>query len=138
MLHCILARGQGIALPGSLPFTAASCSVPPKLCRLLSDPCSNSPSPLSYLTHTSCIIPFPPSPRVIVNSAKLIAEKIDRTGFEAGYDWCISCLRDVGCTKLANEVHLAKASKFLSSKEFEAAISVFKVGGASGVAVQQA
>ena len=62
-----------------------------------------------------------------MNSAKLIAEKIDRTGFEAGYDWCISCLRDVGCTKLANEVHLAKASKFLSSKEFEAAISVFKV-----------
>ena len=66
--------------------------------------------------------------RVIVNSAKLIAEKIDRNGFQAGYDWCIACLRDVGFTKLANEVHLAKASKFLSSKEFEAAIGVFKVG----------
>ena len=96
------------------------------------------PSPLRTSPTPRRIIPVPPSRRVIVNSAKLIAEKIDRTGFEAGYDWCISCLRDVGCTKLANEVHLAKASKFLSSKEFEAAISVFKVGGASGVAVQQA
>ena len=64
-----------------------------------------------------------------MNSAKLIAEKIDRNGFEPGYDWCISCLRDVGFTKLANEVHLAKASKFLSSKEFESAIGVFKVRG---------
>ena len=33
----------------------------------------------------------------------------------------------MGFTKLANEVHLAKASKYLSSKEFEAAIGVFKV-----------
>ena len=71
---------------------------------------------------------FPQLCRVIVNSAKLIAEKIDRNGFEAGYDWCTSCLRDVGFVKLANEVHLAKASKFLSSKEFDAAIGVFKVG----------
>jgi len=68
-----------------------------------------------------------------VNSAKLIAEKIDRNGFQAGYDWCIACLRDVGFTKLANEVHLAKASKFLSSKEFEAAIAVFKVSGQRGL-----
>ena len=56
--------------------------------------------------------------RVIVNSAQLIAEKIDRNGFEHGYDWCISCLREAGegYTRLANEVHLAKASKFLSNK----------------------
>lgn len=67
--------------------------------------------------------------RVIVNSAQLIAEKIDRNGFEHGYDWCISCLREAGegYTRLANEVHLAKASKFLSNKEFESAIQVFKV-----------
>jgi len=64
--------------------------------------------------------------RCIVNSAQLIAEKIDRNGFEAGYDWCVAQLRDSGYTKLANEVELAKATKFMSYKEFEAAIGVFK------------
>ncbi len=88
--------------------------------------------------HGSFLIPpslllLPPHPRrVIVNSAKLIAEKIERNGFDAGYDWCVASLRDAGCTKLANEVHLAKASKFLANKEFEAAIGVFKVRGRGG------
>lgn len=68
-----------------------------------------------------------PFRRTIVNSAQLIAEKIDRSGFEAGYDWCVQQLRDANLTRLANEVSLAKASKFLNNKEFESAISVFKV-----------
>jgi hypothetical protein len=68
-----------------------------------------------------------PCQSVITNSARLIAEKIDRGGFEPGYDWCVQQLRDAGLTRLANEVSLAKASKFLANKEFEAAINVFKV-----------
>eukprot|EP00798_Chlamydomonas_sp_ICE-L_P011789 gene11790-14911_t len=64
--------------------------------------------------------------RCIVSAAQLIAEKIDRTGFEAGYDWCISQLRERSYIKLANEkVELAKTSKFLSNNDFEAAVGVF-------------
>lgn len=64
--------------------------------------------------------------RCIVSSAQLISEKIDRNGFDVGYDWCISQLRERSYIKLANEVELAKASKFLANKEFEAAVGVFK------------
>eukprot|EP00199_Chlamydomonas_sp_CCMP681_P001067 CAMPEP_0119114344 /NCGR_PEP_ID=MMETSP1180-20130426/47219_1 /TAXON_ID=3052 ORGANISM="Chlamydomonas cf sp, Strain CCMP681" /NCGR_SAMPLE_ID=MMETSP1180 /ASSEMBLY_ACC=CAM_ASM_000741 /LENGTH=751 /DNA_ID=CAMNT_0007102849 /DNA_START=106 /DNA_END=2357 /DNA_ORIENTATION=- len=65
--------------------------------------------------------------RCIVSAAQLIAEKIDRQGgFQAGYDWCAEQLRNSGLPKLANEVELAKASKYLSNKDFEAAIAVFK------------
>jgi intraflagellar transport protein 88 len=39
---------------------------------------------------------------------------------------CAEQLRSEGHTRLANEVELAKASKFLSNKEFEAAVAVFK------------
>jgi len=63
---------------------------------------------------------------VIVQSAQLISDKIDRNGFEAGFDWCTQELRTAGLIKLANEVQLAKASKFLAEKDFERAISIFK------------
>ncbi len=46
---------------------------------------------------------------------------------QAGYDWCAEQLRAAGLVRLANEVELAKASKFMATKEFEAAINVFKV-----------
>jgi len=42
---------------------------------------------------------------------------------------CVEQLRAAGYVRLANEVELAKASKFLSNKEFESAIAVFKVRG---------
>ncbi|KAL6751897.1 hypothetical protein V8C86DRAFT_2529579 [Haematococcus lacustris] len=67
--------------------------------------------------------------RGIVSSAQLISEKIDRQGgFQAGFDWCAEQLRaaGAGAARLANEVELAKASKFLANKDFEAAIEVFK------------
>lgn len=41
---------------------------------------------------------------------------------------CVEQLRAAGYVRLANEVELAKASKFLGNKEFENAIAVFKVG----------
>jgi len=41
---------------------------------------------------------------------------------------CVQQLRAAGYVRLANEVELAKASKFLGNKEFESAIAVFKVG----------
>eukprot|EP00200_Dunaliella_tertiolecta_P002646 CAMPEP_0202352668 /NCGR_PEP_ID=MMETSP1126-20121109/8762_1 /ASSEMBLY_ACC=CAM_ASM_000457 /TAXON_ID=3047 /ORGANISM="Dunaliella tertiolecta, Strain CCMP1320" /LENGTH=799 /DNA_ID=CAMNT_0048944913 /DNA_START=62 /DNA_END=2461 /DNA_ORIENTATION=+ len=65
--------------------------------------------------------------RCIVNSAQLISEKIEKAGYAAGYDWCVEQLRAAGYMRLANEVELAKASKFLmGNKEFESAIAVFK------------
>uniref|UniRef100_A0A7S0WZJ3 Uncharacterized protein n=1 Tax=Chlamydomonas leiostraca TaxID=1034604 RepID=A0A7S0WZJ3_9CHLO len=65
--------------------------------------------------------------RCIVSAAGLISEKIDRQGgYAAGYDWCAEQLRTEGHARLANEVELAKASKFLANKEFEAAVAVFK------------
>ncbi|KAF5826309.1 hypothetical protein DUNSADRAFT_3650, partial [Dunaliella salina] len=64
--------------------------------------------------------------RCIVNSAQLISEKIEKAGYAAGYDWCAEQLRTAGYVRLANEVELAKASKFLGNKEFESAIAVFK------------
>ncbi|KAG1678869.1 hypothetical protein FOA52_003537 [Chlamydomonas sp. UWO 241] len=64
---------------------------------------------------------------VIVQSAQLISERIDsRGGFEAGFDWCIQELRGAGLAKLANEVLLAKASRFLSNKDFESAVAIYK------------
>lgn len=66
--------------------------------------------------------------RCITNAAQLISEKIERGGYESGFDWCVEQLRQAGHIKLANEVELAKASKFMSNKEFEAAVTVFKVG----------
>jgi hypothetical protein len=41
---------------------------------------------------------------------------------------CAEQLRAAGLPRLANEVELAKASKHLANKNFEAAITVFKVG----------
>ena len=65
-----------------------------------------------------------------MSSSQLISEKIDRSGYDAGFDWCIEQLRNEGLVRLANEVELAKASKHLANKEFGPAIAVFKVGRA--------
>ncbi|MEW5306044.1 MAG: hypothetical protein WDW36_008545 [Sanguina aurantia] len=64
--------------------------------------------------------------RVIVQSAALISEKIERSGFDAGYDWCVEQLVQAKWSALANEVELAKASKFMANKEFDKAVAVFK------------
>eukprot|EP00983_Pelagomonas_calceolata_P102818 1158848-Pelagomonas_calceolata.AAC.10 len=45
---------------------------------------------------------------------------------------CVEQLRAAGYMRLANEVELAKASKFLGNKEFESAIAVFKAFLADG------
>jgi hypothetical protein len=65
--------------------------------------------------------------RCVLTSAQLIAEKIDRTGFAAGFDWCAEQLRAGNHHHMANEVDLAKASRHLECQEFAAAIAVFKV-----------
>lgn len=64
--------------------------------------------------------------KCIVNAASLIADKIDRNGFVAGFDWASELLRTAEYPKLGHEVELAKASRFLARKEFSEAISVFK------------
>lgn len=69
--------------------------------------------------------------RCIINAARLIAGKIDRSGFEAGYNWCVEQLRNANHSKLANEVELAKAGHYLAMQDFDKAIAVFKVRCAS-------
>ncbi|EFJ48487.1 hypothetical protein VOLCADRAFT_101916 [Volvox carteri f. nagariensis] len=65
--------------------------------------------------------------RLIVKAAQLISEKVDRAnGFEGGFQWCCEQLREAGYTKLANEVELAKATRFMGQKQFDKAVSVFK------------
>nr|AAG37228.1 intraflagellar transport particle protein IFT88 [Chlamydomonas reinhardtii] len=65
--------------------------------------------------------------RLIVKAAQLISEKVDRAnGFEGGFMWCCEQLRDAGYTKLANEVELAKATRFMGQKQFDKAVGVFK------------
>ena len=61
-----------------------------------------------------------------------MAEKVERGGYAAGYDWCCSQLRSCGLARLANEVELAKASRHLAGMDFGAAISVYKARGAAG------
>jgi hypothetical protein len=70
--------------------------------------------------------------RDILNAARLVAEKVERGGYAAGYDWCCSQLRGCGLARLANEVELAKASRHLAGMDFGAAISVYKARGAAG------
>ncbi|KAG2490865.1 hypothetical protein HYH03_010783 [Edaphochlamys debaryana] len=65
--------------------------------------------------------------RLIVKAAQLISEKVDRAnGFEGGFAWCCEQLRDAGYIKLANEVELAKATRFMGQKQFDKAVTVFK------------
>ncbi len=46
-----------------------------------------------------------PLRRLIVKSAQLISEKVDKAnGFEGGFQWCCDQLREAGYSKLANEV----------------------------------
>ncbi|KXZ54825.1 hypothetical protein GPECTOR_4g896 [Gonium pectorale] len=65
--------------------------------------------------------------RLIVKAAQLISEKVDRAnGFEGGFQWCCEQLREAGYIKLANEVELAKATRFMGQKQFDKAVGVFK------------
>jgi intraflagellar transport protein 88 len=70
--------------------------------------------------------------RGVLVAARLVADKIERGGYAAGYDWCCAQLRQAGLARLANELELAKASRHLAAMDFSAAIAVYKVGREAG------
>lgn len=63
--------------------------------------------------------------KTIVNAAKLIAPCIEES-FAAGFDWCVSQVKQSQYIELANDLEIHKALTHLKERDFEAAIKILK------------
>lgn len=64
--------------------------------------------------------------RTIVQAAKVIAPAIQEGNFSAGFDWCVSQVKQSSYVELANDLEIHKALTYLKEHSFEPAIKILK------------
>lgn len=61
----------------------------------------------------------------VLTAAKLISPAI-ADNLSSGFEWTVECIRNTGCTDLADDLEISKAVKHLKKREFSHAIETLK------------